>query len=490
MEVVDQALLPLSETMGFPVDQLKFMFAIIFSYPLALGYRFIKDPTTRHLYTIGVGASMIYICMGLIGIFHLLVSTGLVYAIMHVLPSNSKNMPYLSFVVALGYLSALNIYRLVFLYMQWTVDITCVIMISTVKISTVAWNYYDGKMLEKNPEQPGIPQECKENSITKLPSPLEYFSYVFYFPTMLTGPAFHIKPYIAFINNKLYKHEKYNPTGEMPNNVYATLESFGISMGCFAVFIYLVKNYPETTLYDPHGFDNFSWLQSTLFTFFCILSTKSRYYFIWKLAEGAGILTGLGFNKYDSNGNIEWTRLCNVNILTLETAGSVREVSTYWNRSVGDWLKNYFYLRTAGKSGKPPGWALYVTNLLSAFWHGFYPGYYISFFYYAWVIDIYRRLRNIFRPMMVNISFVEKNGKQVEVEDKTTVGYYAYIIIGRILTSFVWAYGTIGFVVWSVERTVTYYNNILWMGHILTGSVFLMTLVLPSVLPKQKKKPQ
>lgn len=37
-------------------------------------------------------------------------------------------------------------------------------------------------------------------------------------------------------------------------------------------------------------------------------------------------------------------------------------------------MRLYVYLRIGKVTGRPPDWALYVTNLVGAFWHGLYIG--------------------------------------------------------------------------------------------------------------------
>lgn len=46
---------------------------------------------------------------------------------------------------------------------------------------------------------------------------------------------------------------------------------------------------------------------------------------------------------------------------------------------------------------------MYITNTVSAFWHGFYPGYYISFVKASLEIDMMRRLRAKARPMVTSV---------------------------------------------------------------------------------------
>ena len=43
------------------------------------------------------------------------------------------------------------------------------------------------------------------------------------------------------------------------------------------------------------------------------------------------------------------------------------------------WLRNYIYLRVTPRNKKPGFRASLATFASSALWHGFYPGYYLTF---------------------------------------------------------------------------------------------------------------
>jgi hypothetical protein len=95
-------------------------------------------------------------------------------------------------------------------------------------------------------------------------------------------------------------------------------------------------------------------------------------------------MSGIGFSKYE-NGKAVWDRATNVRILPLEFGQSLRDVTENWNIRTDKWLKHcicYNFLFSAYNIDvysrvKSNGVAL--TFLTSAIWHGFYPGYYISF---------------------------------------------------------------------------------------------------------------
>lgn len=67
-------------------------------------------------------------------------------------------------------------------------------------------------------------------------------------------------------------------------------------------------------------------------------------------------------------------RFQNVNFLAIETTCDFRTIISEWNVSTNRWLNQYIYQRL-GRTF----YANLTTYLVSAFWHGFYPGYYVTF---------------------------------------------------------------------------------------------------------------
>ena len=66
-------------------------------------------------------------------------------------------------------------------------------------------------------------------------------------------------------------------------------------------------------------------------------------------------------------------RYQNVNFLVIESSCDFRTIISEWNVTTNRWLNQYIYQRL-GRTFK----ANLFTYLVSAFWHGFYPGYYVT----------------------------------------------------------------------------------------------------------------
>jgi lysophospholipid acyltransferase len=107
---------------------------------------------------------------------------------------------------------------------------------------------------------------------------------------------------------------------------------------------------------------------------------RFKYYAVWSLTEGACILTGLGYRGVDPvTGKVMWDRLKNIDPWAVETAQNPRGYLAGWNMNTNNWLRNYVYLRVTPRGKKPGFRASLITFGTSAFWHGFYPGYYMTF---------------------------------------------------------------------------------------------------------------
>lgn len=110
------------------------------------------------------------------------------------------------------------------------------------------------------------------------------------------------------------------------------------------------------------------------------VTARTKYYGVWTLTEGACILSGIGYNGIDpKTGRAKWDRLQNIRPWEVETAQNARAYLGHWNINTNMWLRNYMYLRVTPKGKKPGFRATLATFVTSAFWHGFYPGYYMTF---------------------------------------------------------------------------------------------------------------
>eukprot|EP00344_Euplotes_crassus_P003882 CAMPEP_0197012760 /NCGR_PEP_ID=MMETSP1380-20130617/63607_1 /TAXON_ID=5936 /ORGANISM="Euplotes crassus, Strain CT5" /LENGTH=205 /DNA_ID=CAMNT_0042436493 /DNA_START=559 /DNA_END=1176 /DNA_ORIENTATION=+ len=139
---------------------------------------------------------------------------------------------------------------------------------------------------------------------------------------------------------------------------------------------------------------------------------RTTYYVAWAVNDGAICLSGLSFSRVTKEGEAKFDKIISANAYELETCTVPREGIKHWNCMTAEWLRHYVYERIRPKDGKDPTLATIGTNLVSAFWHGFYPVYYNTFFFLAIVSEIGKdvfRLKHLFTFIPSSINPVLRN---------------------------------------------------------------------------------
>ena len=103
----------------------------------------------------------------------------------------------------------------------------------------------------------------------------------------------------------------------------------------------------------------------------------------------------------------EWNRCSNADALSVELATSMPQITNNWNKGVNNWLKHYVYFRVEPLPSlarvlplPTKSLANVITKFASAFWHGFYPAYYL-FFLGAYVVnEMDDAMRSRLRPLL------------------------------------------------------------------------------------------
>ncbi len=66
---------------------------------------------------------------------------------------------------------------------------------------------------------------------------------------------------------------------------------------------------------------------------------RSKFYFVWYMAEAGCIATGFGYNGEDAQGNTRWDKLNNIDLLQVEFGTGMTQLTNSWNKGVNNWLK-------------------------------------------------------------------------------------------------------------------------------------------------------
>jgi lysophospholipid acyltransferase len=317
-------------------------------------------------------------------------------------------MPWIGFVFLMGHLSINQLQRQ-FLNDPAIIDITGAQMVMVMKLSAFCWNVADGRLPEQD-----LSDYQKDRALKQLPNLLDYGGYVFFFPSLMAGPAFDYVDYRRWLETTMFEV----PAGTDPSKKPPTRKKRKIprsgtpaawkaAAGLFWILVFLKFSgwyYPE--FLTGNEYMNYSFLYRVWILHMLNLTQRLKYYGVWALTEGACILSGLGFNGVDpATGKVSWNRLQNVNPWGVETAQNTRAYLGNWNINTNNWLRNYIYLRVTPRGKKPGFRASMATFVTSAFWHGFYPGYYLTFILASFVQTIAksRLIHNHIHIVYVNI---------------------------------------------------------------------------------------
>ncbi|XP_019855423.1 PREDICTED: lysophospholipid acyltransferase 2-like [Amphimedon queenslandica] len=367
-----------SDLLGFPVDRVRYVTLFLVSFPLASLLRVVlhysyTSPTIRHTVSALLGLLFGWICFQW-QVFYLIGFVSVGYMLLITLPPTIVQR--YSMIYALIGISTGHIYRLITDYGGYTLDFTGPLMLLVQRVSYVAYAYHDGVARDEK----DLSDDQKKLKISSIPSLLEYFSYNFSFMTFLAGPTVAYKNYDDFITGTNFTQAANNKTTTEPSPLIPTVKTFLLSMTALSIVI-LSSSWTDTSLLlDP---DLYILRRLINMLMFC-LAMRSQYFFTFLLTESISNAGGLGFTGYDKEGREVWDLAKNIDLRGFELGANPREMTSSWNMKTVQWLRRVCYDRSH---------SVLLTNMLSALWHGFYPGYYLAFIMVALGSIIGRKLR-------------------------------------------------------------------------------------------------
>ncbi|KAL9613717.1 MAG: hypothetical protein Q9167_001730 [Letrouitia subvulpina] len=438
---------------GASVDELKLIFSFLISYPLAGLLKRIPDakPYQKDIFIIAV--SLFY----LVGLFDLwtgirtifISSTGAYLIAKYV---EGPYMPWLAFVFVMSHISVSHAYRQ-FANAPDKVDITGAQMVLVMKLTGFCWNVEDGRQPHDE-----LAEFQKGRSLRTLPSVLDFAAYVLFFPSLFAGPSFDFVDYRQWIETTMFDL----PPGSDPKTAPPTRKQRRIPRsgtpaakkavtGIVWIFLFLkFSSWYNADLVLGDQFMKYGLLRRIWILEMLGFSTRMKYYGVWYLTEGACILSGMGYKGVDpKTGRARWNRLQNVNPWGIESAQNTRAYLENWNMNTNNWLRNYVYLRVTPKGKKPGFRASLATFTTSAFWHGFYPGYYLSFVLAAFLQTIAKNFRRHVRPF-----FLTPDGRQ-----PTSYKIY-YDILSYLITQTAFCFTTAPFVLLGLRPSLLVWSRV------------------------------
>ena len=392
------------------------------------------------------------------------------------------------FVWAMSYMTMSHVYRMYVSYMSGIFDFTGTQMVLTMKLTSFGYNLYDGTHDHKKvfavydpvaeKKKSRVYKDRKKFAIEELPSMLEFFGYIFCFTCILAGPAFEYNDYLQSINGSAFDNEKDRKEGKKtaePGSLLEGLKRLVIGVVSLVAHMQLAARFPLPNCYNPQWIaENPSMVYRYLFTWAALFADRLKYYFAWKVAEGASVLGGFGFQGYDKEGKVVgWSGVENIEILGFEMATNVQNLSRAWNKRTQGWLERYTYHRS--------GESLFATYFVSAIWHGLYPGFFLFFMSVPLVTNIQRLIKQKINPYIIP-GYDNFNYKSAPDSIVTKV----YWVVSFILTTLAVSYIVQVFSMSSWENCMTALGSYNHYGHIGIIMVYVLLELIPG--PKREKK--
>ncbi|NXB45715.1 MBOA1 acyltransferase, partial [Leucopsar rothschildi] len=443
--------------------QINFVACQLFALLAAFWFRIYLSPShassaVRHAFATLFGIYFAVFCFGWYSI-HLFVLVMMNYGIMNM--ASIPNIHRYSFVVAMGYLTLCHISRIyIFHYGILTTDFSGPLMIITQKITTLACQLHDG--IGRQAEE--LTAEQNRLAVKSRPSLLEYLSYLLNFMSIIAGPCSNYKDYIAFIEGRHvhmkllevnWKQKGYDRLPD-PSPTGAVMYKLCITLVSLTLFLTLTKNFPMAYIIDDEFLDKTPFLSRLGYLYVVTQAAKPKYYFAWTLADAVNNAAGYGFSGVDEKGTFRWDLLSNLNIWNIETATSFKMYIENWNIQTAAWLKRVCYDRA-------PWYPTALTFILSALWHGIYPGYYFTFLTGILITLAARAIRNNCRHYFL---------WSVPLK-------IAYDVVTWAVTQLAVCYTVAPFVMLAVEPTIKFYKSVYFHMHILSILVLLLLPIRP-----------
>ncbi|XP_072175406.1 lysophospholipid acyltransferase 2-like [Diadema setosum] len=414
---------------------------------------------TRHIVQAVAG---ICLCIQAIGweSLYFAVDVSLCYILMKLV--HPKVMQRYVSVFSITFLSGVHIYLMAIGKGVNNFDCVGPLMVVTEKVGCLAWSLHDG--LTRDDSQLNNLQ--RRMAVRKIPSLLEYLSFIFYPQSLLIGPITYYGDYVKVIDGSKFLVKEKTSTGEEvlvykePSNKVALAGKLSFSVFCAVILLTLVPKYPIMRNVDDHHMETTTFWQKMIFVIVSVEVAKSKYFFGWVLADAMNNAGGLGFNGYDEDGKPKWDGVSNVIIWNFQFPTNLKMLIDSWNISALTWLRHTCYDRV-------PTQKALLTFLLSSMWHGFFPGFFVTFLSGHLMLVAAKKVRANIRP------FFQSSAQSRMVYDVLTWAT-TYVTLAYIITPFTYL---------TFELSLKFFNSIYWWLHIVAVIVIL-------VLPARKKVQQ
>ncbi|GAB6020240.1 hypothetical protein CHUAL_002958 [Chamberlinius hualienensis] len=340
-------------------------------------------------------------------------------------------------------------------------------MILTIKMVGLTYE------MRNNSDSKQSPSQTKYQHVD--PSFLDFILYSFCHAGVLTGPYYKYRTYwdsfyLPFATNCDYIPHLIHKGKYLPAYLVA-----------YIVFGYIFPlQYAESYEILTRSFWYRAWYMTPIFFVF-----RMRMYSGFVLSELQCITSGIGVyptkckskpgqgpSNYDVmdeslqglSVDYDYETIHNIDEYGADFVPTVREGMRCWNMTVQYWLAMFAYKQIPNKS-----LGVAATMLLSAFWHGIYPGYYLSLLTVPFVL------------------MAEDSMARALRRDASEGGKRIFDWISWFFKMQAFSYMGMGFYLLRVDATLHFWKSIYFIGHVLIVVFYLLGRSITKLSRKPRK---
>lgn len=339
---------------NLPEDELKLLLIITVQVPLGYLFSFLKSSwkvsfIAQKIYLMSFGVIGVIYLFGLINIFLIFPFTLLFYSMTNLCSCPRSTLAVSS--LALGYLSFFHVYRYFTDYDSNSNSSINVLMMQVPRIIYYNWHSYQQK-------------KSKETSKACSGSFFDYFCYIFCFLGLFTGPVYSYNEYMNLFASKEVSSTDRKYFRSLILNFVTVSGLYVVILATFPPFAWILTDefYQKNMVY-----------RALIITVHLLLA-RLKYYIAWILAD---ISSGLAQLRDEDSKYNQFVR--SINVKGVELSCSTKSRIDNWNITIAKWLRRCFYEPFNLNLKISKEIASLLVFIISAFWHGFYPAYYISF---------------------------------------------------------------------------------------------------------------
>ncbi|TRZ01736.1 hypothetical protein DNTS_032285, partial [Danionella cerebrum] len=323
-------------------------------------------------------------------------------------------------------------------------------------------DYYDGG---KDPTK--LSGDQKKSALTSTPSLLEVFGFSYYYGGFLVGPQFTLRSY-----QKLVSKEMSDVPGMPPNSVLPALKRFCLGLVALAIFTIGGPRYPDS-YYLTDEFEAQPFWYRCVYILLWVKINLYKYISCWLITEGVCILSGLGYNDKNENGEHQWDSCANVRVWLFETTPLFTGTINSFNIITNNWVAKHVFKRLRFLGNKLV--SQMFTLLFLAIWHGLHSGYLICFSMEFLIVNVEKQTQSLVRdsPLLTAIT-------------QSPLYPLLYVVQQTIHWLFM-GYSLVPFCLFTYDKWLKVYYSVYFCGHIFFLAALLVLPYLRKVLVPRKR---